>query len=111
MKGLKFQLIRYGKALGIFVLCLVLSAVLHRVSFNDQGLLILAALGCAAWFGGTGPGVLVAILIELVSWAGANRPTVSLAHLIIGEANRLAILVIIALLVSARRKADRKSVV
>jgi len=108
MKGLKFQLIRYGKALGIFVLCLVLSAVLHRVSFNDQGLLILAALGCAAWFGGTGPGVLVAILIELVSWAGANRPTVSLAHLIIGEANRLAILVIIALLVSARRKADAR---
>jgi two-component system, cell cycle sensor histidine kinase and response regulator CckA len=108
MKGLKFQLIRYGKALGIFVLCLVLSAVLRRFSYADQGLLILAALGFAAWFGGTGPGVLVAILIELISWAGANRPPATVSALIFGGANRLAILVIIALLVSARRKADAR---
>jgi PAS domain S-box-containing protein len=108
MKGLKYQLIRYGKGLGIFILCLVLSAVLHRISFNDQGLLILAALGGAAWFGGTGPGVMVAILIEVVSWAGANRTPVSVSRLIFDEANRLAILVIIALLVSARKKADAR---
>src|SRR5262249_14796063 len=51
----------------------------------------------------------VSILIELISWAGSNRPPVTVSALIFGEANRLAILVIIALLVSARRKADART--
>ncbi len=106
MKRYKSDLIRYGLGLLTFVVCAIVSTLLHRFSISDQGLLILAALGVAAWFGGTGPGLMVAILIELVSWAGTNRQHSSTLTMILGEMNRGAILIVIALIIGARKKSD-----
>lgn len=108
MKRIKPHLLRYGKGLATFLACIIISSLLHRISISDQGLLILMALVVATWFAGLGPGLMVAILIELVSWATSNRTQASTSALILSELNRVTILVIIAFLVNAGKKAETR---
>ena len=109
MQRFKSYALRYGIGIASFGMCLILAFALHYFSIKvDQGLLIIAALAVSAWYGGTGPGLMVAILIELVSM-GAATPRQEPTHvLIFGELSRTAIMSIIVLLVSARRNAERR---
>ena len=109
MKDFKSYARSYGVGLASFIGCLILSYTLRRLSINvDQGLLILACLGVAAWYGGMGPGLMVAILIELVSMAAANPQQQSTHVRIYAELSRTLLLAAIALLISARRNAERR---
>ena len=109
MKAFKSYALRYGVGLAAFIGCLLVSYILRRFSINvDQGLLILAGLGVAAWYGGTGPGLMVALLIELVSMANANPKQESTYVRLFAEVSRTLVLATIALLISARRNAERR---
>jgi two-component system, cell cycle sensor histidine kinase and response regulator CckA len=109
MKAFKTYALRYGIGVAAFIGCLILALTLQYFSIKiDQGLLIVAALAVAAWYGGTGPGLMVAILIELVSMVAAKPQQESMPVRIFAEVNRTAVLMIISLLISARRNAERR---
>ena len=100
---------RYGVALAAFLLPLIISVVLKRLSITvDLTLLVIGAIIAAAWYGGTVPGLMVALLFELVALAQGNPRGVSTPRFMIAELNRTALLVILVLLVSSRRKAESR---
>lgn len=109
MKVFKSYALRYGVGLAAFIVSLILAYTLRRFSIKiDMGLVILGALAVSAWYGGTGPGLMVAILIEIVSMVGANPQQESTLTRIFAEVSRTLVLTIIALLVSARRNAESR---
>ena len=88
---------------------LVLSAVVRRIGIKvDISLVVVGALLAAAWYGGTGPGLLMAALVELVTFATSPTHPESKVALIFIELNRTVLLAILVLLVSGRRKVETR---
>ena len=97
---------RYGVALAAFLLPLIIASVLRRYSITfDLTLLVIVAIIAAAWYGGTVPGIMVALLFEVVS---VGNPRGDMAKFIIAELNRTALLVILAWLVGSRKTSDTR---
>ena len=68
VKKIRTTTMRYGIGMLAFVVPMAIIGILHYYSINfSQTVLIVAALIVAAWFGGTGPGLIVAVLFELVA--------------------------------------------
>src|SRR5205823_3944334 len=91
-----------------FALTLSLALLLQHFAIKiDLSLLIIAALIGATWYGGTGPGLLVAILFELTtivsSFVRAQPHTFSYWFT---QFNTIALLMILVLLVSSRKKVE-----
>jgi len=97
----------YGVAFVAFITPLIITATLRRFSINsDLAIIYVGAIMAAAWFGGTAPGVLVAILFEIIVISlGPKGATIT--RFIIAEVNRTILLVLLPILVGARRKAER----
>jgi K+-sensing histidine kinase KdpD len=66
-KGIRSIALRYGLALLSFALMLLISFSFQRFfSFRlDVTPLIITVMVASAWYGGRGPGLLIAILFEL----------------------------------------------
>src|ERR1700754_867889 len=100
---------RYGLALLAFVLLMLIILTFRHYSIQiSLSLLIVAALIAVAWYGGTGPGLMVAILFEIATVALSNPRQVSWPMFFFAEFNRTAMLVILILLVSSRKKAENR---
>ncbi len=97
----------YGIAFVAFITPLIITAILRRFSINSNlAIIFVGAIMAAAWFGGTVPGVLVAILFEIVAISqGPGGAT--MIKFVIAEVNRSILLVLLPILVGARRKAER----
>ena len=108
-KEIKQILQRYGMSLAAFLTPLIIAWVLKRFSISfDLTLFIIGAIICAAWFGGTVPGVMVALLFEATMLLLGNPRSASMPKVIIAEVNRTVLLVILSLLVSSRRTAESR---
>ena len=106
---LKSGLEAYGIGIGAFALLILIVLVLRALSIKlDITLLCIAALLLSAWYGGTGPGILVAVLLEVVTIALANPRPGPRSAIILAEVNRTALLVLLVVLVSSRKKAEQK---
>src|SRR5262249_15054698 len=90
-----------------FITPLIITAILRRFALNsDLAIIYVGAIMAAAWFGGTAPGVMVAILFEIIVISFGPRGA-TITRFIISEANRTILLVLLPILVGARRKAER----
>ena len=68
VSGLRSALFRYGLAVLVFVALIALASVLKVYSIKvNLAIPIVLSLVIAAWYGGRGPGLLVAVLIQMVS--------------------------------------------
>ena len=106
-KKLVSLLWRYGLAILAFALPLLLSMLLRRLHIVfDPTWLLLAALIAAAWFLGRGPGLLVALLLAL-AFSYFSPPPYKLKS-DFASFNRLVLLTALAVMTSARRKAETK---
>ena len=106
--GFKSAALRYGLALGVFVLLLLFPYALRNLfAFSfDTTFLIIIAMIAAAWYLGRGPGLLIAVLFEaaLIYFSTAPFSTRS----VVITFNRLLLFVGVVLFASARRNAERK---
>ena len=103
----KSVLLGYGGAALSFAALLLISVVLRRLSIKlDLTLVCVAGLLGAGWYAGAGPGILFAVLLELATLSQAPSSRQPLSTIILVEVNRLAVLVILVLLASSRRKAE-----
>ncbi len=107
-KGIRSAALRYGLALLSFALILLLSYGLQRFfSFRlDVTLFIIALMVASAWYGGAGPGLLIAVLLELTLDYFSRAP-LSFQFVII-VFNRLFLFVSLVLFASSRRSAERR---
>src|SRR5689334_19649683 len=102
--------LRYGLPLASFVLIIWLVVAINRW-FSlplDADTFIIALLIATAWYGGRGPGLLIAIVFEATIdyfHFQAQPLTGRYAFIIL---NRTALFVTLALFASSRRKAERE---
>jgi signal transduction histidine kinase len=110
-------LVRYGAAVIVTGLALVLQELLYRwfkVGSNATPFLVFfGAVMVAVWFGGTGPGLLATALSAMLSWYLFLFPQNSLAIDSFGQGLRLVIFVsegvLISSLVGAMHSARRRA--
>ena len=107
-KGIRSVALRYGLALLSFALLLLLSFSLQRFfSFRlDTTPFIIALLVASAWYGGRGPGLLIAILFELTLDYFSRSPLSFQVLAIVF--NRLFLFASLALFASSRRSAEKR---
>src|SRR5215475_9425144 len=80
---------RYGLAVLAFVLLLLsILAFRHFQIQMSLGLIIVATLIAVTWYGGTGPGLVVAILFEIATVAMSNSQQPSWPLFLFTEFNR-----------------------
>lgn len=105
MKTTKPATFRYGIGAIGFVLTLLVASILSHFSISvDLSLLVIAVIICSGWYGGLGPGVMVAILFELAYMFLSRQRPASLLAIVVVEFNRTVLLLILALLVSHQKK-------
>ena len=106
-REIKSGILRYGLALGTFLLLIALSILIPSIS-SGLTWLIIAAMIATAWYLGRGPGLLFAFLFEaaLVYFSTLSQPfTWRLAFITI---NRLFLFGSVVLFAGARRSAEKK---
>lgn len=109
MKEIRSVVRRYGLALGSFALILLFSYVLRRYfSINlDVTPVIILLMIASAWYGGLGPGLVVAIAFEItLDYFSALSPF-SLRFAIVFF-NRMVLFVALVIFASARRSAEKR---
>jgi len=108
----KSGMLRYGLGLAAFSLTILLALTLRYFSIRiDLGFLVVVVLIAVSWFGGTGPGLMLAVLFEATTVLSASQSQTTqilTAKYIFAQINVLALLAMIVVLVSGRRKSDRR---
>jgi PAS domain S-box-containing protein len=107
-KQLRRVVLRYGGAAASFALILLIGFGIQRyfsVSI-DMTPVVIALMIASAWYGGRGPGLLVAILFELVIDYFTGPPTT--LKLAAAVFNRMLLFVSVVLFASARRSAENQ---
>jgi PAS domain S-box-containing protein len=105
---MKSLLLGYGLGLASFVVTFGIALLLRRFQVRvDLSLLAMAALFVASWYGGRGPGFLVAVLL-IAATVGLARTPLTPGQLVGFVVNESIILGILVLLVSNKRKTETK---
>jgi PAS domain S-box-containing protein len=100
--------LRYGLALGSFGLVMLVILGLPRITsirIDLTTLIILVMIG-SAWYLGRGPGLLIAILFELILDYFSTAPFTARSWFFVF--NRLVLFISIVLFASSRRKAEER---
>lgn len=106
VREIRSAALRYGLALGSFVLILLLSSGLQRffsIRFEPTSL-IIGVMIASAWYLGVGPGLMLAIILELTLDYFSNPPFAFKSAVIIF--NRMVLFVSLVLFASSRRKVE-----
>ena len=101
------RILRYGLAAAAYWSLIGLSTGLRRfagISFDTTSLIILTMIA-SAWYGGLGPGLLVAILFEATLDYYAGFPHVT-GRFFVVSFNRIVLFTSVVLFASARRSAE-----
>lgn len=108
VRNVKSAVLRYGLPLVAFALILLVTFTIPRLfAFNlDLTSLIIALLIATAWYFGRGPGLMIAIVFELVLDYFSKEPYSARFTIIVF--NRLALFISLVLFASARREAEKR---
>lgn len=109
-KGIWSKILRYGLAVGVFGVILGISLLLQQFSIKiNLTILIVGGIIATAWYGGKGPGILLAVLIEGTTVIYTPiPPDSSVAKAWFGYISVLLLLIFLALLISSRKNAEKK---
>jgi two-component system, cell cycle sensor histidine kinase and response regulator CckA len=94
--------------LGLFVLTLLIASGLQALSFKiNLTIPVVFALVAAAWYGGLGPGLLLALLIQVTTILSNKPPPEStLLTVVVGHISVFTLLLFIVVVMSERRKSE-----
>ena len=108
-KGIRAVLLRYGLALGLFAITLGVSLLLSYIGFKiNLTILVVVALFATAWYGGRGPGLLLALLLEIATiLLTPIPPDTPLAKIVFGYVSVFLVLLFLVFLISGRRKVEQ----
>jgi PAS domain S-box-containing protein len=103
-------LIRYGLAILIAGFTVGVALLLSYLSISiNMTLLVVASLVITAWYGGRGPGILVAVIFEIVTLASNRIPEdMSIPRWAFSQFSVFALLIFIVWLISGRRLTERR---
>jgi signal transduction histidine kinase len=106
-RTIRSAIIRYGLALASLVLILAVSNVLQRIlPFRvDLTSLIIIAMIASAWYLGLGPGLMLAIILEIIL-DYFTRPPIAFRTAVV-VFNRMVLFTSVVWFASSRRKAEK----
>lgn len=101
---------RYGLSIGSFLILVGISAFLTYIGFKiSLTILILVGLVVSAWYGGLGPGILMAVLIVATTMLSQPRPPdISIAMYAFGHFSNFALTTFIVWLIHSRKVAEMR---
>jgi PAS domain S-box-containing protein len=108
LQAIRSAALRYGLALVSYAVILLITFGVQRLFSVSLDLtsLIIAVMIASAWYGGTGPGLLVAILFELtLDYFGGAPHSLKSAAIVF---NRLLLFGSLVLFASSRRRAENR---
>lgn len=105
----KSTILRYGLALLLFAVTVGIALLLSYYSFKiNLTILIVVALVAAAWYGGRGPGILLAFLLQGTTVLTENiPPDSSIAKAYFGYFSVFSLLIFIVWLISERKHVEK----
>jgi PAS domain S-box-containing protein len=101
--------LRYGLAVGLFAAAIGISLLLQKFSIKiNLTILIMGVIFLASWYGGRGPGILSALLLEATTIIYTPvPPDSSVAKVAFGHFSVTLLLLSFALLISGRRSVEK----
>ncbi|HVE57457.1 MAG TPA: PAS domain S-box protein [Pyrinomonadaceae bacterium] len=101
---------RYGVSLGLFALTLGIAILLTSLEFKiNLTILVVATLVAATWYGGRGPGLLLALLVSGATiLLNPIPPDTSVARIIFSHFSVLSLLIFVVFLISGRKKVEKR---
>jgi two-component system, cell cycle sensor histidine kinase and response regulator CckA len=110
VRGVRSALLRYGFAIFVFGVILSIAALLSYLSIQTNNLIpIVAGLVITAWYGGRGPGILLAGMIVATTIFTNPLPSdISISRQAFQHFSVLALLVFIVVLISGRKSAEKR---
>lgn len=109
---LRSSWLRYGLSLGLFVLTLLIAYGLQTLGFKiNLTILVVFVLVAASWYGGTGPGLLLSVLIEITTVLSViynPQPASTLGQIISTQVSIFLLFVFIVVVMSERRKSENR---
>lgn len=102
--------IRYGLGVGLFIATLLISTGLLYFSIRiNLTILVVFVLVAATWYGGRGPGLLLAVLIMATTIVSTPPPPgTPLGRVIFGHFSVFALFVFIVLVMSGRKRSEKR---
>ena len=97
---------RYTLAILLFIVAAALYRLSQQLSLQFNTILILALLIATTWYLGRGPGLTVAILLQLATLAFFGGPRAQTLRAVFTEINLLALFLVTVFLVSTRKNAE-----
>lgn len=99
---------RYALAIGSFAILLAISLLLSYLNIKvSLTILILVGLVVTAWYGGLGPGILMAVLIVGATVVLQGRPAdISPAKYVFAQFSNFALIIFIVVLIHSRKVAE-----
>jgi PAS domain S-box-containing protein len=109
-KRIRSVALRYGLGLGSVAITIFISIVLSNYSIKlNLTILVIVALIVPTWYGGKGPGLLVAVLFEVVTIISIPKPPdTSIGNFIFGHFSIMLLYVAIVWLVSSGRSTEKR---
>lgn len=106
-------LIRYGLGVGLFIATLLISSGLQYLSIRlNLTILVIFVLVAATWYGGRGPGLLLAVLIELTTvysvYSNRASSTTPVGQTIFTQFSVFCLFVFIVLVMSGRKRSEER---
>jgi PAS domain S-box-containing protein len=110
MSRFKSTALRYGFSVGLFAAAIGISLLLQKYSIKiNLTILIMGVIFLASWYGGRGPGILTALLLEMTTIIYTPiPPDSSIAKAWFGYFSVTLLLVSFALLISGRRRVEQR---
>lgn len=108
LQGIRSSWLRYGLSLGLFILTLLISSGLQALSLHiNLTILVVFVLVVATSYGGLGPGLLIAVLIQITTIVFTTMtPDKTIERVIFDHFSVFTLLVFIVVVMSGRRKTE-----
>lgn len=111
IRGKRSALRRYGLALGLCAITIAVSALLSNNSIRlNLTILIVLAVIIPTWYGGKGPGLLVAVIFEATTILSRPipPPNLSIGQFLFEHFSIISFFVFLVLLVDSRQNVERR---
>ena len=110
VRSVRSALLRYGLAILLFVVIIGGAILLENLSIKiNFSLPVVLGLVIATWYGGRGPGLLLAVLVQIVTIiSNGVAPDSTIVQTAFGHFSVFALLVLVVFLIAGRKAAQER---
>jgi len=110
VRNVRSALLRYGLAIVLFVVIIGAAILLEYLSLKiNMSLPVVLGLVIATWYGGRGPGLVLAVLVQIVAiFSNGVAPDSTVALTAFGHFSVFALLALVVFLIAGRKAAEER---